>query len=280
MSILGNPIIVALNPNKLIPSFSYSGNYRFRYEELQDGTYNWELALLSGNNINLNFTQVTDKIDIFICGSGADGTKGYSSQTYSNYAYGGNGGNGGELKNLYNVSIAKNTNYAVKIGNHGEITSITIGGTTYSCSSGGGKTGGAGAAVLGNAYGGTASAENGKNGVIAFSDATNSNNRDTKLLGWNGYRYGASGGGGAAKNALNIVRGNGSGGLGNVSGTAGGGAGGMWDSYGANGDGKNGVGNSGGGGGGGAYIQETYSYTDFPAGHGGSGIIIIRNHRS
>ena len=54
----------------------------------------------------------------------------------------------------------------------------------------------------------------------------------------------------------------------------------MWDSYGANGDGKNGVGNSGGGGGGGAYIQETYSYTDFPAGHGGSGIIIIRNHRS
>lgn len=281
MSIIGNPIIVGVNPSKILPSFTYSGNYKFGYEKLSDNTYNWELAILSGSSLNLRFSQVVDKVDIFICGSGSNGGVGYQHPTISDYVYGGSGGNGGQIQNIYNVSIAKNTNYAITIGSAGVTTSINIGGTVYSCTSGGGLSGGAGANVSSSpSVGG-----NGSNGYIAFANAS-TNNRDSKLLGWDGYKYGASGGGGAVRSKNGTIRGVGSGGLGSVSGNHGGGDGGMWDNNKENGGGKNGVANSGGGGGGGAYYQSyyqgssgSYYYLDFGGGTGGSGIIIIRNHR-
>lgn len=258
MSVLGNPIIVGLNPAKMLPNFTYSGNYRFGYDKLSDGTYNWELAFLSGNATNLKFSRVTDKIDIFIVGSGANGDHGGSNPDYQNYAIGGKGGNGGEIKTISNVSITQNTNYPITIGSAGNITSINIGGTTYSCTSGGGTVGGNGAVVYGNASIATVG-QNGRNGSYAFGTS------NTKL--WPGYRYGASGGGGGARNATYyIIRGYGTGG------TSGAGAGGTYNS-----GGKNATANSGSGGGGGGFDQE--QYLDYDGGIGGSGIIIIRNHR-
>lgn len=265
MSILGNPIIIGLNPAKMLPVFSYSGSYRFDYDKLSNGTYNWELAFLSGSGTNLNFSRVTDKIDIFIVGSGANGGHGSSNPDYQYYAIGGKGGNGGEIKTLSNITIATNTNYPVTIGSAGNITSINIGGTTYSCSSGTGKVGGDGAVVYGNASIATVG-QNGQNGVYAFGSS------NTKL--WPGYRYGASGGGGGTRNAqYYVIRGYGTGGKGPASGSGGAGNGGAYNQ-----GGKNATANSGCGGGGGGYDQENYN--DYDGGIGGSGIIIIRNHRS
>lgn len=265
MSILGNPIIIGLNPAKMLPVFSYSGSYEFDYDKLSNGTYNWELALLSGSGTNLRFSRVTDKIDIFIVGSGANGGRGSSNPDYQYYAIGGKGGSGGEIKTLSNITIATNTNYPVTIGSAGNTTSITIGGTTYSCSSGAGKVGGDGAVVYGNAYIATVG-ENGQNGEWAFGSSS------TKLR--TGYRYGASGGGGGTRNAYYyIIRGYGTGGKGPASGSGGAGNGGVYNK-----GGGNATDNSGAGGGGGGYDQENYN--DYDGGIGGSGIIIIRNHRS
>lgn len=259
MSIIGSSIIVGLNPKKMLPTFTYSGNYEFDYDKLSDGTYNWELALLSGNNTNLVFTQVVDKIDIFIVGSGANGERGRSNEDYQNYAIGGKGGNGGEVKTLYNLSTVKNTNCPIYIGSAGNITSIKIGDTTYSCTSGGreGTTGGNGAIVYGNAQIASVGVD-GTNGVLAFGSS------NTKLRP--GYRYAATGGGGGTRNAnFYVIRGPGSGGT-NA------GDGGTYSN-----SGKSAKANSGAGGGGGGYDQP--SYNDYPGGAGGSGIIIIRNHR-
>lgn len=259
MSIIGNSIIVGLNPKKMLPTFTYSGNYEFGYDKLADGTYNWELALLSGNNTNLVFKQVVDKIDIFIVGSGANGERGRSNEDYQNYAIGGKGGNGGEIKTI-TVDTVKNENCPIYIGTAGNNTSITIDGITYSCSSGGraGTSGGNGAVVYGNAQIASVGGD-GTQGVLAFGSSS------TKL--WPGRRYAATGGGGGAKNSTYyVIRGAGNGGF------YGAGNGG---SYGNNG--SKALDNSGSGGGGGGYDQSNYN--DPPGGAGGSGIIIIRNHR-
>lgn len=262
MSIIGSSIIVGLNPKKMLPTFTYSGNYEFDYDKLEDGTYNWELALLSGNNTNLIFSQVVDEIDIFMVGSGANGGRGKSNKDYQYYAIGGKGGNGGEVK-TFSISTAemKNANCPIYIGSAGNITSIKIGDTTYSCTSGGreGTQGGDGAVVYGNAQIASVGVD-GANGVLAFGSS------NTKL--WPGYRYAAIGGGGGARNAnFYVIRGPGAGG------TSGAGAGGSYLNNGANA-----TANSGSGGGGGGYDQE--SDNNHPGGTGGSGIIIIRNHRS
>lgn len=263
MSILGNPIIIGLNPAKMLPVFSYSGSYKFDYDKLSNGTYNWELAFLSGSGTNLRFSRVTDKIDIFIVGSGANGGRGTSNPDYQYYAIGGKGGNGGEIKTLPNITIATNVNYPITIGSAGNTTSITINGTTYSCSSGAGKVGGNGAVVYGNAEIATVG-QDGEDGVYAFGSS------NTKL--WPGYKYGASAGGGGARNSTYyVIRGYGIGGKGPLSGSGGAGNGGAYNQ-----DGKNATSNSGAGGGGGGYDQ--VNYNDYAGGIGGSGIIIIRNH--
>jgi hypothetical protein len=253
MSIIGNSIIIPFSPIAPLPEFSYSGTYRYQY----DSNNNWELAFLSGNATNLVFKKNTGNIDIFIVGSGANGGKGYSRQGYNYYAVGGKGGNGGEIKTISNIAIRNNVNYPITIGTAGNVTSITIGDTTYSCISGGGKEGQDGAVIYAQAI--TDPGKNGLNGVYAFGSST------TQL--WSGYRYGASGGGGGARNASYYIHRNPG-----IGGTSGAGGGGAYDK-----NGGKATANSGSGGGGGGYDQPTG--VPYNGGAGGSGIIIIRNHR-
>lgn len=281
MSILGNPIIIGLNPAKMLPSFTYNGgNYDLKYEKLSDGTYNWELAILSsGANdtpLNLKFTRVVNSVDIFICGSGAAGERGYFSSGYSHYANGGKGGAGGATGTWTNISVSPNVDYPVRIGTAGKYinntrtsgssTYITIGNNTYSRNSGGGKDGGIGAKCYGNAY--TLDyGEDGESGVYAFGSSNTLYNK--------GYLYGASGGGGGTKNYYNMTRGPGVGGL--ITSTLRAGNGGTYNGSGYNAS----VANSGSAGGGGGFHETTYgSFDDHPGGNGATGIIIIRNHRS
>lgn len=276
MSIIGNPILIIPRNINRIPTFTYSGNYKFGYDD-----DNWELALLTGNVTNLKFLTGADKIDIFLCGSGLNGETGINSSTPTPYVQAGKGGDGGKIKCYYNVSISNNVNYPITIGNinssSGEDSIIRIGNTTYSSSNGVRRTGGVGAIARSNDGN---NAVSGYDGYIAFYDALNSNNRDVKLLGstYLGYKYGASGAGGAAR-YNGVTRSNGLGGINN------GGNGGMWNNNNEAGDGESTSKiNSGAGAGGGAYVWDNYpsysAFVDFPGGTGDFGIIIIRNHRS
>ena len=258
MIIVGNSILVSLNPKKMLPEFTYSGNYQLKYEKLSNGDYNWEIAILSGNGDNLKFTRVVDSVDIFIVGGGNPGGNA-SGNIWGDgyYAQGGNGGNGGQCRTITNFSISKNVNYSLKIGASGQST-IGFG---YTSIAGGGSSGGTGAferQTPSARYAGTA----GSNGVYAFGNST--------TLFSSGTRYGAGGGSGGA---ININQG---GSVGGAPGITGGGSGGTI----SHGDGYNAVANTGSGGGGGyAKFNNTGDYWAGSGGAGGSGIIIIRNHR-
>ena len=191
MSIIGNALIVGINPKKMLPEFSYSGNYELKHQKLSNGDYNWELAILSGSNTNLKFTKVVDKIDVFLVGGGANGSSGDS---YGQSIYGGSGGKGGQCITKTSISITKNTNYPLTIGGAGSngsyafdsSTSLFQSGRRYGAgggaggvyrvsnndnsfsfgSSSGGLTGGGtgGAASTNDVNGGNASANTGSGG--------------------------------------------------------------------------------------------------------------------
>lgn len=280
MSILGNPIIVGVNQNLLEPIFSYSvGQSGYAYDyEISNGVCNWELAFLAGNHATLNFSRVTNAIDIFIVGGGNNGLPGYSANTDYHFCYGGKGGNGGEIKTIRNVAVSPNVDYYITIGGAGNeeqeethsvayttTTSITIGNTTYSCISGNGLTGGTKGIVY---YNQVTQGGDGRTGEYAFEDSN--------TLLWGGYHYGSSGGGAGCRNDNGYIAGYGIGGLCKIYPNSIEVRAGRGGNY--NGDGTSAPTNSGAGGGGGGYDQ--YNTTDYGYGFGGSGIIIIRNHRS
>lgn len=235
---------------KMPPLFTYTGTYRYEESVAEDGTVNWELAFLSSGT--LTFQRVVDKIDVFLVGPGANGSDGSHNDSIAR-SFGGKGGNGGALvtcKGTSAISVQAGTQYSITIGTPGNATT----GFGKSAASGGGKTGGAGAYVTDNVYAGD-NAGNGSDGERAFGGST---------LLWNGYKYGASGGGGGVKSAVNYYER--SPGTGGTSGAGNGGA--------QNANGGNATANSGSGGGGGGF----YSW-EGSGGSGGSGIIIIRNAR-
>lgn len=261
--IIGNSIITSLNPKKMLQEFTYFGQYKFEKQQLSNGDWNWELAILSGSNTPLTFTKGVKNIDVFLVGAGGNGQNGDS---YDVTIIGGNGGNGGAYLVASNVSIDFNIPYNLTIGtSQGNTT-----GFGYTANGGSGKSGGSGASMPNINYPTQGSnAGNGKNGVKAFDDEN-----FTSLIG--NYRYGASGGGGGvyrySPNFGSFTFGAGSGAL------TGSGDGGAPDA-----NVKNGVsvtqGNTGAGGGGGNAIIYDTSYRHGNGGTGGSGIIIIRNHR-
>lgn len=261
MSIIGNALIVGINPKKMLPEFSYSGNYELKHQKLSNGDYNWELAILSGSNTNLKFTKVVDKIDVFLVGGGANGSSGDS---YGQSIYGGSGGKGGQCITKTSISITKNTNYPLTIGGAGSNTT----GFGYTANGGNGANGGTGASMPSIVYPTQGSnATSGSNGSYAFGSSTS--------LFQSGRRYGAGGGAGGvyrvSNNDNSFSFGSSSGGL------TGGGTGGSASTNDVNGGNASANTGSGGGGGNARIIKNTYGAG--AGGSGGSGIIIIRNHR-
>lgn len=256
-----------------VSQFSQSGN-------------NWEIKLLSGTNATFKFNKDPGEVDIFLVGAGAPGAGGYNiynRENTFNYSYGGAGGNGGECKTILLAPIQKRRSYVITIGANGSDTLfdnyIALGGSSswVGTDTDTRKQGGVGATSNGSGLntsgvvGGTQSeAGAGQDGYFAFNENS-------------GIKYGASGGGGGASvqrtgwkdqaaGTTQVYWGTAS----NKSGgTTGGGAGGTVNQGLAN-NGSNATNYGSGGGGGGAGINT--GNTD--GGTGGSGIIIIRNHRS
>ena len=250
-------------------AYTYTGDNSFS----GDASGDWELKLTTGGTLTVTDPGACNGlIDIYILGGGGGGSNSngsYNNGTALSY-YGGGGGGGGYTTNIVDGSIqlAENSTLTATIGAGGSAgsaggsSSVMIDGTTYTAAGGsagssrnGGKggSGGGGGGVYASAGG--AGGTNGGNGSGCTNSAYNisssgGNGQGTSTLPFgktNTIPYGAGGGGGGAYYSANNAHG----------------------SKGANGGS---TANQGMGGKG-----KTYSISDATA--GGSGIIIIRNHR-
>lgn len=225
----------------------------------------WEVAFLTSNP-SFVLDRSLDNVDIFLLNAGDNGGQG---DTTSGHEYiGGNGGNGGRYKILLASTIPSGT-YAVNIGHRGSEISTADAVTAFGSD--------ASLTVSDNdAYAGEGgeganepndfAPQNGEAGIYAFSEANS--------LIFPGRRYSCGGGGGGSDYYDPAYGSGGSGGSGgspsvNYDGGGNGGNSGHPHGY------QGGV-NSGSGGGGGY----TNGNAEFVGSYGGSGIIIIRNHRS
>lgn len=261
-----------------MPAFSYSGNYELIDDGKSDNVQNWRLKLKSSGV--LTFKRIATPIDIFCVGGGGGG---YLS-----------GGGGGYTKTAKNQPVTAGEKYSITIGSGGGVggSAGVRGGTTsfanmlsaeggYGATAGGSGRGGDGGSGGGD-WGGAGRAGNGgSNGSdgsanwIEVYDASagwywaednpagQGQETTTTEFAEGGTLYAGGGGGGSnASNTKNTggYAGNGGGGQGacrGYAGTAGATAGST---------------NTGGGGGGG----NTDAHASMA---GGSGIIVIRNHR-
>jgi hypothetical protein len=242
--------------------FSYTGTYKFA----RDGR-NWEIALLSSGT--LKFLKNVGLVDFFVVSGGKDG------DSISSWGSAGNlkacsGGKGGGRVTSEGVLMTKGADYAAVIGANEQNSSISGTGVSLSAAPGTGtfSFGGGGAESDRDAVDPDHTLpQYPMHGAYAYEKAT-----DTVLISdFVGHKFGAGGGGGGCDQRLDgHTR---SGGMG---GDTGGGRGGGYDEEETMHNGADGLANHGAGGGG-AYRFR--SGTDNYCGHGGSGIIFIRNHR-
>lgn len=258
--------------------YTFSGTSSFSGDVAGD----WELQLKTTGN--LVFQSLKTPVDIFLVGGGAGGRTATNNQYTS---YGGEGGSGGYTSLYSNQTLTLNTTYVATIGaggspgvgetnKSGGSTSL---GSSYTCSGAyhigtqddgsnnmGGSGGGGGthpdSSGLGN--GGSDGSDGYRYQNYGYGKGMNTINGDSTTKWVRKFREAGatlfSGGGGAGGNSERYPGSGGSGGGGDG---------------GTNGAGTQGTANTGGGGGGGGgKIKGGYA-----GAKGGSGIIIIRNHR-
>jgi len=245
--------------DKKPPSFTTDAQYLYAEEVKSDGTYNWELAILTSGSIT--FHRVVP-VDIFLVGGGAAGGIGYKPNPSDPNAYrGGSGGYGGGRVRRDAVTLSQNVPYAFVIGGSNGNTT----GFGETAQSGAGSRGGGGGTAT-NGYKDGAAA--GMDGTVAFHNHATETDLSliTSLVG---RKYGPGGGGGQVRsgNYYTIATAQG--------GATGGGRGGNDPTTTAGRPGVAGQANCGAGGGGGCTDNGAY----YDGGAGGSGIIIIRNAR-
>lgn len=245
-----------------------------KYIYLYDNTTkNWEIAFLQ--SCVVTFSQNVEA-DFFLVGGGQQGQQGTAEGTYYGAKdSGGKGGNGGEVING-SGNIRKRTSYPLTIGGSNENT-IGFG---YTAVYGAGIAGGDGGLIkypLGPSAPSLKDAVPGTAGVKAF------NGTDTLIGTFTGTLFGASGGGGGVTYSdytQNSCRYGADGGATSINSSLYPinqyGKGHDYDNNPSSDDKFSGRQNTGQGGGGGGQ-QGDATHDGAP---GGSGIIIIRNHRS
>lgn len=258
-----------------IPEFTYTGDYEIvndAGETISVSQGNWNIRLLTSGNLSFqDLRNAANGIDIFLVGGGGGGSAVGANPQYRHPSYYGSpGGGSGYTATQSGVSVSTGTSYAATIGAGGEVhadggaSSITIGGSTYSanggkCSTynaagGDGGSGGAGGGDYGPADGGTDGSAGGNGHDFSNNEIANGGKgQGTTTRAFSessGVLYANGGGAGGWYNAN-------TGGSGTQSNTGG-------DTP-----------NTGNGGKGGGYKEAGGTATG-----GGSGIIIIRNHRA
>lgn len=220
------------------PKFTYTGTYEY----IDDGGGDWRIKFLTSGIL----TPLKDMlVDAFIVSGGGSGSIGLKSGVAA-------GGGGGYTETYKNITLTKNTEYLIEIGEGGYVSrtsAITIAGVS------GGTTSAFGKSLSGGTGGG--------------------NNTGKLNFGGNG---GSGGGGPNGSGGTNGTNGNGSNagtGQGKTTREFGEENGALYSS-GGNGDSAgpaDGTANTGNGGGGKNY------YAGQKSSAGGSGIVIIRKHK-
>lgn len=269
--------------NKILSTDDYT--YTGSSQLIQDGDEGWRLKFLSTGI----FTPKKDlSIDAFLVGGGGGGAS-------AAQICGGAGGGGGQCATVSTYSFIANTAYTITLGSGGAAgqTSSDSMSAFASGGQGGSTTIMAGNTLVGSAdggYGGTHYAYNStpKGGDGGSGGAGGSGSGS--FINYNGGSDGSNGGGtnpgtgsGATTREFGVSTGDlycGGGGQGYHTslgkfGNGGSGGGGNGNNSSGNSSTVNGSANTGGGGGGGSYTGSTYAIS----GRGGSGIVIIRNHR-
>lgn len=236
-----------------LPKFTYTGTY----ELIEDGEKDWRIKFLTGGVLTPKRKM---KIDVFLVGGGAAGGVSY-------------GGGGGYTTTQKDITLVTNTQYDITIGAGGTGGNNSPGGdsTAFGIAAAGasGKDGGSGGGQCyiahDNDYSGGNGGSDGSNGgtynPASTRLAAQGQGTTTREFGEPTGELYAGGGGGAGHN-------------GNHKGLGGAGGGGDGQGYytpNAS-DPIAGETNKGGGGGGVQTLGST-------AADGGSGIVIIRNHR-
>ena len=226
---------------------------------------NWEIALKDSGTFQ--FKKDPGMVDIFLVGGGDPGTAGHMGSSQS-MAVGGDGGSGGECITLRGLTLGRAL-CSVTIGKSGANTSFVSSSIGLSAIAVHGANANGGTGAYSTYGGGGADAGQPGNGSLAFGESGT-------LIGGSTL-FGAGAGGGAASRASDGAIADWS-----YGGTTGGGNGGSASYY--NGQytnaGENGDANTGsGGGGGGALVLAFGNVQHADGGAGGSGIVILRNHR-
>lgn len=246
-----------------LPKYIYSGMKQI----IDEGNFNWKLNLLSSGTLLLN--EDIGKVDVFLVGAGGGG-----GATNANER---SGGGGGGYTTTTSVTLPLNQPVAVTIGGgssgaQGGTSSLVCASTAINVSANGGQPG-----ICGGSGGDGGSGGGGSNNANGSAGPGGSNGSSgTGGTGGDG----KSGGQGQGRTTREfgepsgaLYAGGGGGGFGNseagrAGGEGGGGVGGGWDAP----PPTNGEANTGGGAGGNGYGTKVIAA-------GGSGIIIIRNHR-
>ena len=269
--------------------FTYTGNCQVIEDSVANGRTNWRIKFLTSGILTFASDVI---IDAFLCGGGMPGSNG-TDGTSNAGGTSGAGGTGGKCVTTKNIEIINSTSYQIVIGS----------------SSGNSSAFGSSATAGGNGVGGTAvSSPNRSHNTSASSDelSRKPGSGGSYEFGEVGSTmYGGAGGSGGAGSSydfgssMSTVKG--SGGAGSTAGGGSGGDGAYWK-FGTAHEGGNklyiaqrgspGRTNRGGGGGGGgggfsynprddASIKPNASkyISGVDGGSGGSGIVIIRNHR-
>lgn len=248
-----NSRAAVLTVQSYLPAYTYSGSAQL----IDDGNYNWRLKLFTSGKLTFSHLgSGASAVDVFLVGGGGGG--GSESSYYSG------GGGGGYTKtvqrtiqqqSVYQITIGAGGSTAAKGGTTSALNATADGGFGADGNAGGAGGSGGGSGHPSSGATGGAGGSDGNNGASAYTNGGAGQGTTTREFGEASGALYAGGGGGS---------GNGAGGAGGDGG--GGKAANPW-----------GIGNSGtpntGGGSGGNWTGGNADTT------GGSGIVIIRNHR-
>lgn len=258
----------------MVPVFTYkkSDGTDASYIILRDDATSWRIKFLESGTLNFQSLGniVDNQIDAFLVGGGGGGGTGHAFYTDNENSYfgGGGGGGGGGYTTTSTISVSYSVDYPIVVGAGGASQTNGSSTTAFELSALGGNKGVNGAWRT-YGYGGEGGNNGGKgaNGLDTSSSAGGSGILATREFGETEGSFYSGGGGGGGYVSWAKCYGNAAGGEG------GGGAGGLC------GVGIDGTANSGGGGGGGGGNPAVYPEYTTSGAAGGSGIVIIRNHK-
>ena len=297
----------------VLPIFTYTGSYQLVKDDdtviasgtntkvsipssYSDYTGNWKIRFLTDGTLTFHELRgAANGIDVFLVGGGGNGGSTYSSQAGRNgYAAGGGGGGGGYRTTKKGVSVSA-TSYSIDVG------AARAKSTAFGQTANPGNDGSGGYANLASCEGGPSGGTGGASGGAGIVNLCAPSNRHGsaggKEFGESQYSkyYGGGGGGGHGHNGeVSYSSGNKGAGVG-TPGNGGTGGGGTGNNQYRGANTHNGAANTGGGGGGASFVFDKYDAgngcwssngcfnvsrtTQYPAGTGGTGIVIIRNKR-